>query len=91
MPVGQKQHLKLHFLVWEDAMDRVNKFIEIYKTCSNGTNEEKYLRIKNGELTLPRYVDVELTNMCTFLYYLRSNIFCAIFIIYSLIFGEITV
>ena len=41
-------------------MDRVNKFIEIYKTCSNGTNEEKYLRIKNGELTLPRYVDVEL-------------------------------
>lgn len=47
-------------------MDRVNKFIEIYKTCSNGTNEEKYLRIKNGELTLPRYVDVELTNMCNF-------------------------
>ena len=47
-------------------MDRVNKFVEIYKACNNGTNEQKYELIKNGELTVPRYIDVELTNMCNF-------------------------
>ena len=47
-------------------MDRVNKFIEIYRTCNNGTNEQKYELIKKGELTIPRYIDVELTNMCNF-------------------------
>ncbi len=67
IPHRQKRgFVKVHFLVWEDAMVRVNKFVEIYKTCNNGTNEGKYALIKNGELTVPRYVDVELTNMCNF-------------------------
>lgn len=43
-----------------------NKFFEIYRACNNGTNEDKYNRIKTGELTLPRYIDVELTNRCNF-------------------------
>lgn len=47
-------------------MSRVNNFVEIYKMCNNGTNEEKYALIKKGELTVPRYIDVELTNMCNF-------------------------
>lgn len=47
-------------------MERVNSFIEIYKKCNNGKNKEKYALIKAGKLTLPRYIDVELTNMCNF-------------------------
>jgi len=47
-------------------MERKNSFIEIYKKCNNGTNEEKYALIKSKQLTLPRYIDVELTNMCNF-------------------------
>lgn len=47
-------------------MKRTNKFVDIYKICNNGTNEEKYNLIKKGELTTPRYIDVELTNMCNF-------------------------
>ena len=43
-----------------------NKFVDIYRTCNNGTNQEKYALIKSGELQLPRYIDVELTNMCNF-------------------------
>lgn len=47
-------------------MNRENKFIEIYRACNNGTNEEKYELIKKGELSVPRYIDVELTNLCNF-------------------------
>jgi len=47
-------------------MTRVNKFTEIYRACNNGTNEQKYERILNGELTVPRCIDVELTNACNF-------------------------
>ena len=43
-----------------------NKFIPIYRACNNGSNEDKYNRIKSGEMQLPRYIDVELTNMCNF-------------------------
>ncbi|MBQ6976275.1 MAG: hypothetical protein IJS81_06950 [Selenomonadaceae bacterium] len=43
-----------------------NKFVEIYRACNNGTNEEKYNLIKTGKLQLPRYIDVELTNRCNF-------------------------
>lgn len=45
---------------------RENPFTPIYKICNNGTNEEKYEIIKRGELTVPRYIDVELTNNCNF-------------------------
>ena len=47
-------------------MERFNKFIEIYKNCNNGNNEDKYNMIKKGEVVLPRYLDVELTNLCNF-------------------------
>lgn len=47
-------------------MDRINKFVEIYRACNHGTNEQKYELIKNGELSVPRYIDVELTNQCNF-------------------------
>ena len=47
-------------------MERINRFIDIYKKCNNGTNEEKYNLIKNGKITIPRYMDVELTNLCNF-------------------------
>lgn len=47
-------------------MERINKFTEIYKKCNNGSNREKYQLIKSGQLTLPRYIDVELTNLCNF-------------------------
>lgn len=47
-------------------MERINKFTEIYKKCNNGSNREKYDLIKSGKLTLPRYIDVELTNLCNF-------------------------
>lgn len=47
-------------------MERVNNFVKIYKECNQGTNEEKYNLIKQGKLTLPRYLDVELTNLCNF-------------------------
>ena len=45
---------------------RENPFIPIYRACNNGTNEEKYARILSGEVRLPRYMDVELTNLCNF-------------------------
>ena len=45
---------------------RENPLADIYKTCNTGTNEEKYKLIKGGILTVPRYVDVELTNFCNF-------------------------
>lgn len=47
-------------------MERVNHFVEIYRECNRGNNEEKYYRIKRGEVVLPRYLDVELTNLCNF-------------------------
>lgn len=47
-------------------MERQNPFSKIYHACNNGTNVEKYAKIKSGELTLPRYIDVELTNTCNF-------------------------
>lgn len=52
--------------MWGRNMKRVNKFADIYRVCNNGTNEEKYELIKRGEITVPRYIDVELTNMCNF-------------------------
>ena len=47
-------------------MTRINKFIEIYKQCNNGDNYEKYELISSGKLRTPRYIDVELTNLCNF-------------------------
>lgn len=47
-------------------MERINNFVSIYKKCNNGTNKEKYDLIKCGEVSLPRYIDVELTNCCNF-------------------------
>lgn len=47
-------------------MERVNSFAAIYKMCNNGTNQDKYELIKCGKLSLPRYIDVELTNFCNF-------------------------
>lgn len=47
-------------------MERINSFVNIYKKCNNGTNQEKYDLIKCGKVTLPRYIDVELTNLCNF-------------------------
>ena len=47
-------------------MKRINPFIDIYKACNNGLNEEKFQRIKKGEVLIPRYIDVELTNYCNF-------------------------
>lgn len=44
----------------------VNPFIPLYRTCDTGTNEEKYQLLKDGKLTVPRYLDVELTNLCNF-------------------------
>lgn len=43
-----------------------NNFVEIYKTCNTGTTKDKYDLIKSGKLQVPRYIDVELTNMCNF-------------------------
>ena len=45
---------------------RENPFVPIYRTCNNGSNEEKYKLIKTKELEVPRYIDVELTNNCNF-------------------------
>ncbi len=47
-------------------MERINKFVKMYKECNQGTNQEKHQLIKQGKLTLPRYLDVELTNLCNF-------------------------
>lgn len=47
-------------------MKRKNPFIDVYKAVNANSNTEKYERIKNGEVTLPRYIDVELTNCCNF-------------------------
>lgn len=47
-------------------MNRENRFVPIYRACNNGTNEEKYELIKSGQVILPRYLDVELTNACNF-------------------------
>ena len=44
-------------------MERINHFIEMYKECNQGTNQEKYQLIKQGQLTMPRYLDVEMTNL----------------------------
>lgn len=43
---------------------RENPFEGIYKMTNSGTNLEKYHRIQGGEITLPLYIDVELTNVC---------------------------
>ena len=45
---------------------RENPFVPIYRLCNNGDNAEKYAKIRSGEVTLPRYLDVELTNHCNF-------------------------
>lgn len=47
-------------------MERENRFVEIYKKCNNGSNKDKYDLIKRGEVVVPRYLDVELTNLCNF-------------------------
>lgn len=47
-------------------MERINGFTQIYKKCNNGSNKEKYEMIKAGKVNLPRYIDVELTNLCNF-------------------------
>lgn len=47
-------------------MGRTNPFLEHYRKCNTGTNSEKLRLIKEGELSLPRYLDVELTNACNF-------------------------
>lgn len=47
-------------------MQRTNPFINIYRSCNNGTNEEKAGKIDSGEIQLPRYIDIELTNHCNF-------------------------
>lgn len=43
-----------------------NPFADIYRNCNNGNNEEKYRLIREKKLSLPRYLDVELTNLCNF-------------------------
>lgn len=47
-------------------MSRENPFVAIYKSCNNGSNEEKYQLITDGQISLPRYIDIELTNNCNF-------------------------
>lgn len=43
-----------------------NPFATIYRTCNTGNNIEKYKLIRDGILSVPRYLDVELTNCCNF-------------------------
>lgn len=43
-----------------------NPFAAIYRACNTGNNEEKYRLIREGKVDLPRYLDVELTNLCNF-------------------------
>ncbi len=43
-----------------------NPFSEIYRLCNDGSNVDKYRMIREGEIVLPRYLDVELTNLCNF-------------------------
>ncbi|MBS6022683.1 MAG: radical SAM protein [Paeniclostridium sordellii] len=43
-----------------------NPFVPIYRKINGGTNQEKYDMIKNGDVQLPYYLDVELTNFCNF-------------------------
>ena len=45
-------------------MERENPFVKIYRKCNNGDNEAKYDLIKTGIVTVPRYIDIELTNYC---------------------------
>lgn len=45
---------------------RENPFVPIYRKINGGTNQEKYDMIKNGDIQLPYYLDVELTNFCNF-------------------------
>ncbi|MCH1966148.1 radical SAM/SPASM domain-containing protein [Paraclostridium sordellii] len=45
---------------------RENPFVPIYRKINGGTNQEKYDMIKNGDVQLPYYLDVELTNFCNF-------------------------
>lgn len=47
-------------------MKRENPFIPIYRKVNGGTNEEKFNAIYNGNITIPLYIDVELTNLCNF-------------------------
>lgn len=47
-------------------MERINSFVNIYKKCNNGNNKEKFDLIRCGKVSLPRYIDVELTNFCNF-------------------------
>ena len=48
-------------------MNRANPFVPIYHEANNGDNVEKYNKIlqENGS-ALPKYLDVELTNLCNF-------------------------
>ena len=43
-----------------------NKFAEIYRACNHGDNRTKLEKIKSGEVAVPRYIDIELTNFCNF-------------------------
>ncbi|GAA0106684.1 radical SAM protein [Paraclostridium sordellii] len=45
---------------------RENPFVPIYRKINGGTNQEKYDMIKNRDVQLPYYLDVELTNFCNF-------------------------
>lgn len=46
---------------------RENPFRDIYVQCNKATdNMEKYQMIINGEVTIPRYLDIEVTNHCNF-------------------------
>lgn len=44
-----------------------NPFHDIYVQCNKACdNMEKYQKILNGEVTLPSYLDIEVTNHCNF-------------------------
>lgn len=47
-------------------MARNNPFVPIYRTVNNGTNEEKYAALCSEKESLPKYMDIELTNCCNF-------------------------
>lgn len=44
------------------AEKRVNPFVEIYRKCNNGSNEEKWKKMSGEEA--PLYIDIEVTNHC---------------------------
>ena len=50
----------------DNNMVRTNPFVKYYRQLDTGTNEEKYRIVKDGTLTVPRYLDIELTNACNF-------------------------